>query len=116
MRKAEEEKGVLIEKYYCRICDDEHTVELSKNLIVGHKRYPFSYIFLHGDLKNILTTLYIDKDARIRGVDVNELKDDDIFSKDHVISITRKLIKEIESLRKENNDLREEILNLKKIK
>ena len=53
---------------------------MRKNISEGRERYPFSYIYLHGNLNNILITLYIDRDAQIRGVDVQELTDDDIFS------------------------------------
>jgi len=53
---------------------------LRKNISEGRERYPFSYIYLHGDFNDIFTTLYIDRDAQIRGVDVQELTDDDIFS------------------------------------
>ena len=106
----------FIKQYYCRICNKEHTIKLRKNIAEGRERYPFSYIFLHGNLKNILTTLYIDIDAQIRGVDVQELTDDDIFSKDQVISITTKMINEIERLRRENIILLDEINVLKKRK
>lgn len=107
-------KDHIFRKYYCRICNKEHVVKLRKNICEGHDRYPFHHIFLHGDLKNILTTLYIDKDLQIRGVDIQELIDDDIFSKEQMISITTKLMKEIERLRKENVKLLDEINKLKK--
>ena len=114
MSSAEEEKDYFTRKYYCRICNEDHLIMLSKNMINEQEKYPFSFIFLHGELKNILTILYIDKEGQIRGVDVNKLKDDDLFSKDHVVSITTKLIEEIESLREENEYLKEEIHKLKK--
>ena len=107
-------KDFFLKHYYCRICDKEHAIQLRKNITQGHERYPFSYIFLHGDLKNILTTLYIDKDAQIRGVDVQELTDEDIFSKKQVVSITAKMMGEIERLRRENSILLDEINELKK--
>jgi hypothetical protein len=109
-----EKNDYFTRQYYCRICKKRHLVKLAKNILMGREKYPFSYIFLHGELKNILTTLYIDKEAQIRGVDVQELTDDDIFSKDQVITITRKLTDELESLRKENMLLYEKIKNLKK--
>jgi len=97
--------------YYCSVCGTTHEISLQKKISEKQSRFPFSYFFLHGDLKNILTTLYLDKQLEIRGVDVQKLTDDDIFSKDHVISITCTLVEEIEVLRKENEELR---LKLKK--
>ena len=111
-----ENKDYFLKQYYCRICDKEHVIKLRRNITEGRERYPFSYIFLHGDLKNILTTLYIDKDAQIRGVDVQELTDDDIFSKEQVVSITKKMINEIERLRRENTILLDENNDLKRRK
>ena len=88
--------------YYCRICDQTHKIKLDKTIIKAGSKFPIPHIFLHGELKNILTTLYIDKDFQIRGVDVHELHDDDIFSKDHVIELISTLMAEIERLQKEN--------------
>ena len=48
----------------------------------------------------------------IRGVDVYELTNNEIFSKEQVLSITKILVEEIERLRKENNELIEEINEL----
>lgn len=97
--------------YYCDACSKTHKIRLSIKISEKQSKFPFSYFFLHGELKNILTTLYLDKHLEIRGVDVQKLTDDDIFSKDHVVSITSILVKEIEDLRKENEELR---LKLKK--
>ena len=101
-------------EYYCRICDQMHQIKISKNIVKSQSKFPFPFIFLHGDLKNLLTTLYIDKEARIRGVDVHELSDDNIFSKDQVIKITTTLLGEIERLQRENARLNKLITNLKK--
>jgi len=95
--------------YHCRVCDTTHEIKLQKKISESQSKFPFSYFFLHGELKNILTTLYLDKQLEIRGVDVQKLTDDDIFSKDQVVSITSILMKEIEELRKENEDLRLEL-------
>ncbi len=101
----------VIRSYHCRVCDTTHEVSLQKKIIKNQSKFPFSYFFLHGDLKNILTTLYLDRHLEIRGVDVQKLTDDDIFSKEQVVSITSTLVKEIEELRNENEELR---LKLKK--
>ncbi len=99
--------------YHCRICNNTHKTKLRKDLYKRHAKFPFSYSFLHGELKNILTTLYLDKNLEIRGVDVQQLSDDDLFSKDQVVSISSTLMEEIERLREENDKLQVELLNLK---
>lgn len=100
----------IIREYDCRLCNTQHEIKLSYNISKDHEEYPFPYTFLHGDLKNILTTLYIDKNLEIRGVEVRKLKESDLFSKDQVLTITNTLMEEIEQLRKENNLLRDELL------
>ena len=60
----------VMRQYNCRICGENHDVVLNANLLKEDAKYPIPYVFLHGDLKNILTTLYLDKDLQIRGVDV----------------------------------------------
>ena len=104
----------VIREYDCRICKQHHEIKLSKQLSKDHEDYPFPYTFLHGDLRNLLTTLYIDQNLEIRGVDVRELKDSDLFSKDQVLTIANTLMEEIEQLREENNSLRDELLKIKK--
>ena len=100
-----ENSQTILRYYHCRHCDTTHEVILQKKISENQSKFPFSYFFLHGELKNLLTTLYLDKHLQIRGVDVHQLTDDDIFSKDHLLSITSTLVKEIEELRKENEEL-----------
>ena len=104
-----ENDNFIVREYQCIICNEIHQIKLNKDLKRGQKQFPFPYFFLHGDLKNLLTTLYIDKNFEIRGVDVHELTHEDLFSKDQVKSITNTLIEEIERLRDENSKLREEL-------
>jgi hypothetical protein len=104
-----ENKESILRYYHCRVCDATHEISLQKKISEKQSKFPFSYFFLHGELKNILTTLYLDKQLEIRGVDVHKLKDDDIFSKDQVVSITSTLVKEIEKLGKENEELRSKL-------
>ena len=101
-------------QYTCIICNKKHEINLRKNLCLDREDYPFSYTYLHGDLKNILTTLYIDKDMEIRSVDVQELTTGNIFSKEQVVTIVTELIAEIERLREENVELLNQINDLKK--
>ncbi len=103
-------------QYYCRLCDDTHEIQLRKTLTEKQVKYPFSHSFLHGELKNILTILYLDKNLEVRGVDVQQLRDDDIFSKEQVVSISDTLMEEIERLRMENEFLQGELEKLKKRK
>jgi len=100
-----EESEYILRQYHCRVCKTTHKISLQKKISEKQSKFPFSYFFLHGELKNILTTLYLDKHLQIRGVDVHQLTDDDIFSKDQVVSITSTLVGEIEELRKENEEL-----------
>jgi len=100
--------------YNCPVCKETHTVDLPKNLADNRTKYPFTYVFLHGELKDLLTTLYIDKNLQIRGERVIKLKDDDIFSKDQVLKITQQLMNEIVNLQNENTHLRYELDKLKK--
>lgn len=100
--------------YYCRICNNTHEIKLRKNLAEKQSKFPFSYSFLHGELKNILTTLYLDNEMEVRGVDVQQLRDDDLFSKGQVVSISSTLMEEIERLRTENEKLQKELNKLKK--
>ncbi len=100
-------------QYYCSICDIFHEIKLDKEVLKKHSRFPFSHIFLHGQLKNILTTLYLDKNLEVRGVDVHILTDEDLFSKDQAAIIINTLMMEIENLRLENEKLVKEIYQLK---
>ncbi len=104
-----EKSEFIVRHYHCRVCDTTHEINIPKKISEKQSKFPFSYFFLHGELKNILTTLYLDKHLEIRAVDVHELTDDDIFSKDHLLSITSTLLKEIEDLRKENEFLQLEL-------
>jgi hypothetical protein len=99
--------------YYCRICDQIHEIKLNKDILRGKSKFPIQHVFLHGELKNLLTTLYIDKDFQIRGVDVHELQDSGIFAADHVSKLINTLMEEIQRLQEENGRLIKEIHSLK---
>jgi hypothetical protein len=47
--------------YYYRICDQIHEIKLNKDILRAKSKFPIQHVFLHGELKNLLTTLYIDK-------------------------------------------------------
>ena len=104
-----EESEYILRHYHCRVCNTTHNISLPKKITEKQSKFPFSYFFLHGELKNLLTTLYLDRHLQIRGVEVHQLTDDDIFSKDHLLTITSTLVKEIEELRKENEELQSKL-------
>ncbi len=112
MSKNEES---VIRIYNCNICNENHKVQLDKSLIEEHSKFPFPYVYLHGDLKDILAILYLDQDLQIRGAEVQNLTidSDNVFSKEHASTIAENLMEEVESLRKENEELRKELANLK---
>lgn len=58
------------------------------------------------------TTLYLDNNLQIRGRQVLKLQDDDIFSKDQVLKITKQLMDEIFHLQNDNDQLRNELKKL----
>jgi len=101
-----EEEGEFITRFFkCKICDTHHEIKLNKKLAEGRNRFPFSHIYLHGDLKDILTILYIDKDLQIRGVETEVLSRENIVSKEHMVEVVGKLVEEIEKLRQDYNVL-----------
>ncbi|MEJ2249341.1 MAG: hypothetical protein P8Y70_00620 [Candidatus Lokiarchaeota archaeon] len=104
----------IIKRYNCNVCKTTHAITLNKSVIENRKKYPFPYVFLHdskqeGEIKEVLTILYIDKGFKIRGAEVQELQEDNLFSKEQVISIVKPLLDEIEILRNENLNLKNKI-------
>jgi hypothetical protein len=105
--KRESEEEYVLKKYLCSHCDKMHVVKLNKDLCKGRKKYPFPYVFLHDSIKEseykeLLTILYIDKEFKIRGTQIEEIGNDNLFSKEQVVSITENLMEEINILRMEN--------------
>lgn len=100
-----EETDIVKKRFSCKVCDMTHEIELNKNLLEGKTMFPFSHIYLHGELKDILTILYIDSDLEIRGVDTEVLSRENIFSKEHMMEIISKMVGEIETLRSDYNTL-----------
>ncbi|MFX0104046.1 MAG: hypothetical protein ACFE75_00970 [Candidatus Hodarchaeota archaeon] len=105
------EPDFLSRLYNCPKCKKTHTVKLQKDLYKEKSSYPFSYAYLHsseGNLKDLLTILYLDKELQIRGVDVIEIQDSiGIFSEELTRKITETLMDEIVSLQEENFHLQE---------
>ena len=105
------EPDFLSRLYNCPKCKKTHTVKLQKDLFKNKSSYPFSYAYLHsskGNLKDLLTILYLDKQLQVRGVDVIEIQDSiGIFSEELTRKITETLMDEIVSLQEENFQLNE---------
>ncbi len=106
------DQDFITKQYNCKVCNETHKVELPKNICEGRLKYPFPYVFLHGDPKDILTILYIDKDLQIRGAE-SQMGTNDLFSKEQVVEMVTNLIDEVEKLRNDNLKLMREIDNLK---
>ena len=106
-------KNNLVTKHYtCTICNSTHKIKISKDIINGRTKFPFPYVILHNfvknnELKEVLTILYLDKDLQIRSSEIQELRDDNLFSKTQVVGMTQ-------SLMEENRRLREDIERLTK--
>jgi hypothetical protein len=92
--------------YFCSICNQHHDIIFKKEILKGRTKFPFSYIFLHGDLYDILTTLYLDANLNIRGTEMVKLDDsENIFDKEQMTDIVKNLTMELATLQQEYNDL-----------
>ena len=113
-----EDSEVVEKRYKCKVCGETHKIKLNKKIIKGRSKFPFPYVFLHttnDGLKDVITILYIDANMAIRGVDLEECSEGNLFSKEQVRLITSKLVEEVERLREDNLKLCEEIMKLKKV-
>ncbi len=101
--------------YYCGTCQKQHKVELPADLASTHSQFPFAYFYLHGDAKDVLSTLYLDADLKVRGEETQKLDTgfDDIFSKGQMLSIVQNLMGEIERWRADYDDLKKKYEALK---
>jgi len=108
----------IVKHYRCPICNSTHRVKLSKDMCKGRTKFPFPYVILHdsihdNELKELLTILYIDKNLQIRHAEIQELKDDNLFSKTQVVAMTKTLFEENERLRQDVIRLTDAINKLK---
>ena len=116
---AENESKLVTKRYRCSICNSTHKVILSKDMCNGRSKFPFPYVILHdsiynNEFKELLTILYIDQNLEIRHSEIQELRDDSLFSKKQVVAMTKTLFEENERLRQDVNRLTNEINKLKK--
>lgn len=117
---SEEEKQYIVKKYRCNFCNAMHDVRIKKSLLKAQSKYPFPYVFLHnsikkGEAKELLTILYIDREGKIRGQEIQEFGNDNLFSREQVMAMIEPLMKEIRILRQDNIKLKKRIEELKNI-
>lgn len=115
---SKKKNNIVIKHYTCPICNSTHKVKLSKDVIDGRKKFPFPYVILHNSIKNnefkeVLTILYLDKDLQIRSSEIQELRDDNLFSKTQVIGMTQSLMEENKRLREDVERLTKKLNGLK---
>ncbi|MHA1734337.1 MAG: hypothetical protein ACTSU5_20550 [Promethearchaeota archaeon] len=108
MSGKQEGQSVKI-RYPCPVCGTTHDLDLPADLPESQVKFPFPYAYLHGETRDILTILYLDKQLKVRGTEIKQLGDgtDDIFSKDQALDITTKLMEEVEMLRSQLAELTE---------
>lgn len=95
-------------KFYCEKCKKTHSIKLRKDLKNKQENFPFAYFYLHGPVKDILSTLYLDANLNIRGVESVRLKvNDKIFSMEHTMSIVQSLVEELTKTQQDYNILQE---------
>jgi hypothetical protein len=109
---SDKKNNIVTKHYTCPICNSTHKIKLSKDILNGREKFPFPYVIIHNFVKNnefkeVLTILYLDKDLQIRSSEIQELKDDNLFSKAQVVGMTQ-------SLMEENRRLREDVERLTK--
>lgn len=114
----QEDEKLVERNFRCKICNKTHYIKLKKNIIEGRDKFPFPYVFLHDSFHDkeyteVLTILYIDKNLQIRHAEIQKLDYDSIFSKEQLVAIIKPLIDEIDILRLELENLRNEYNSLK---
>jgi hypothetical protein len=100
--------------FYCPLEKKKIKVNLARSLVQGKSNFPVSYMYIHGPVNDILTTLYIDANLSIRGVESVYLNNEDnIFSKEQTREMMLKLMEEFTAMQKENERLVEELKYLR---
>ena len=118
---VEENNEIVTKRYRCQICNCNHSIKLNKDLLKGKTKFPFPYVILHdsiikNELKEVLTILYVDNNLEIRHTEIQEIVDDNLFSKSQVVEMTKTLFEENERLREDVARLTQELNNLKGLK
>ncbi|MHA1872314.1 MAG: hypothetical protein ACTSU2_17620 [Promethearchaeota archaeon] len=108
-----EDDDVVERQYFCNVCNTMHKIRLSKNLVKKYSNFPFTYVYLHGKLYNILTTLYLDANLNIRGAEQVKLDNtENIFDKEQMAKIINNLTEELRQMNEDYNDLLEKYKKL----
>jgi hypothetical protein len=71
------DKTHVTKSFYCEICKQFTYYLFKLGLLDNQKKFPFTYIYFHGQENNILTTLYLDANLNIRGsesMDLNQIE------------------------------------------
>jgi len=115
---SKKKNNIVTKRYTCPACSSTHKVKLSKDIIKGRKKFPFPYVILHNSINNnkfkeVLTILYLDKDLQIRSSEIQELRDDNLFSKTQVVGMTQVLMDENRRLREDVDALTKKLNKLK---
>ncbi|MHA1340701.1 MAG: hypothetical protein ACTSRZ_11100 [Promethearchaeota archaeon] len=114
MSEANSDSNLIKKSYYCSICKKQHDVFLNKDLVKNRDKFPFSYVFLHGKVFDILTTLYLDANLNIRGAEMVKLENtENIFDKEQMMTIVQNLTNELTNLQNEYNELLKKYNELK---
>lgn len=109
MTEEENQPGEEMVKvsFHCKVCEENHVVEIPKHVSENQPKYPFTYSYLHGELRDILAILYIDANLKVRGTEVKRIDSDNLFAKDQVLAITKTLMAEIADLQEQLAELNE---------
>ena len=102
------EKQYVSRSFYCSVCKKMHKVKLKWSLLKNQK-FPFQYIYFHGNDEGILTTLYLDANLNIRGAESLDLAtlEGNYLSQKKSNEIMKKLAKELFNVRREYKELNE---------
>jgi hypothetical protein len=94
--------------YYCPACKKKHQISFPAGFASDKASYPFAHVFLHKlegatDIEetaaDVLTTLYVDANCDIRGVDAKQLVAmQDVMAVDDFTHIVSQLMDEIARL------------------
>jgi transcription elongation factor Elf1 len=98
--------------YQCPVCKSRHNIEFPVDFAKNRSKFPFTYVCLHkfegkaADVSDsqidILTTLYLDANLDIRGVEaMKQEADNDIISKDDSTKMMETLTNHIIDLQTE---------------
>ncbi len=113
----------VTKRYQCPICKQMHDVSFPSNFAENRNKYPFTFVYMHKYVnatnvedkdKDILTTLYLDAQLNIRGVEALLAEDDtNIVSKEISKEMIAKLTKVILEMQKEMDVLQKECCEFK---